>query len=157
MNPRFAGFWIRALAHLIDFIIWNLIELTIEYGITLPLHLSAVWQQVVSVLATLVIPYLYYVEWPLWKGATIGKGILGIQVVDSETGNPMTRKQSIGRLYAYLVSYAILGCGFLMVAFHPQKRGLHEWISGTHSIRTRRSPITSASDPTVPGKTDEAH
>jgi uncharacterized RDD family membrane protein YckC len=156
MSPVFAGFWIRAMAHLVDFLIWNIIELAIEYGITLPLHLSTVSQQVVSVIATLVIPYVYYVEWPLRKGTTIGKGIFGIWVVDSRTGAPMSRKQAIGRLYAYLASYVILGCGFLMVAFHPQKRGLHEWISGTHSIRTRRNAFTSVSDPTALSKTDGA-
>ena len=157
MTPVFAGFWIRALAHLIDFLIWNLLELAIEYGITWPLNLNTVWQQIISVIATLVIPYLYYVEWPVRKGTTIGKSWLGIRVVDSATGAPMTRGQAVRRLYAYLLSYAVLGCGFLMVAFHPQKRGLHESISGTHSVRTGRKPVTSASDPTAPLKTDGAH
>jgi uncharacterized RDD family membrane protein YckC len=157
MIPVFAGFWIRALAHLIDFFIWNLLELAVEYGITWPLNLNTVWQQVISIIATLVIPYLYYVEWPCRNGTTVGKSLFGIRVVDSATGSPMTRKQAVGRLYAYLVSYLFLGCGFLMVAFHPQKRGLHEWISGTHSVRTGRVRVTSASDPTVLLKTDGAH
>jgi uncharacterized RDD family membrane protein YckC len=157
MNPVFAGFWIRALAHLIDFLIWNLLELAIEYGVTWAFKLDTVWQQVISVIATLVIPYLYYVEWPIKKGSTFGKSLFGIQVVDSSTGGPMNRKQASGRLYAYLLSYALLGCGFLMVAFHPQKRGLHEWISGTHSVRKGRGRLTSASDPTAPSKTDGAH
>jgi uncharacterized RDD family membrane protein YckC len=157
MNAVFAGFWIRALAHLIDFFIWNVLELAIEYGITWPLNLNTVWQQVISVIATLVIPYLYYVEWPIRKGTTIGKSWLGIRVVDSATGSPMTRSQAVRRLYAYLISYALLGCGFLMVAFHPQKRGLHEWISGTHSIRSGRMRVNRDSDPTAPSKTVEAH
>jgi uncharacterized RDD family membrane protein YckC len=157
MSPVFAGFWIRALAHLIDFLIWNLLELAIEYGVTWAFKLDTVWQQVISVIATLVIPYLYYVEWPIKTGSTFGKSLLGIRVVDSSTGGPITRKQAIGRLYAYLLSYALLGCGFLMVAFHPQKRGLHEWISGTHSVRKVRSRLTSASDPTAPSKTDGVH
>ncbi len=157
MSAVFAGFWIRALAHLIDFFIWNVLELAIEYGITWPLNLNTVWQQVISVIATLVIPYLYYVEWPVRKGTTFGKAWFGIRVVDSATGSPMNRSQAVRRLYAYLISYALLGCGFLMVAFHPQKRGLHEWISGTHSIRSGRMRVNRDSDPKAPSKTDEAH
>lgn len=159
MTPVFAGFWIRFLAHLVDFILWNAAELTIEYGITLPLKLGTVAQQGISVVATLVIPYLYYVEWQVRQGDTIGKRWFGIRVVDAATGGPMSRKQAVGRLYAYLVSYVMLGCGFFMVAFHPQKRGLHETLSGTYSLRRKREAkgITSASGPTAPGKTDEAH
>jgi uncharacterized RDD family membrane protein YckC len=140
MKPRYAGFWIRLLAHIVDFTIWNALELAVEYGITLPLHLNTLWQQGISVVATLVIPYLYYVEWPLRKGATPGKRLCGIEVVDGNTGRPVSRGQAIGRLYAYLLSYALLGCGFLMVAFHPEKRGLHETLSGTRSLRKSKTP-----------------
>jgi uncharacterized RDD family membrane protein YckC len=34
----------------------------------------------------------------------------------------------------YTVSYLIIGCGFFMAAFHPQKKALHDLLAGTVSV-----------------------
>ena len=136
---NYAGFWVRLGAHVIDFVLVNAIELALEYGISLPLGLSSVAQQVVGVILSLSLCYYYYVELPQKRGTTIGKQIFGIQVIDIKTGQNFTRKQAIIRLFGYLFSYAIVGCGFLMAAFHPQKRTLHDLMAGTVCIRKKKS------------------
>jgi hypothetical protein len=154
---KYAGFWVRALAHLIDFVCWNLIELAIEYGIATPLHLTTVAQQILGVVVSLGVLYAYYVELPQRRGTTLGKEIFGIYVVDGRTGLNFSRKQALGRMFAYLLSYLIVGCGFLMAAFHPQKLGLHDLLAGTVSIRRKKTETIPVSDPKAHEKTDEAH
>jgi uncharacterized RDD family membrane protein YckC len=140
---KYAGFWIRFAAHLIDFTLLNAVEVALEYGISLPLGLSAVVQQVIGVILSLGLCYVYYVVIPMRRGTTIGKQVFGIYVLDASTGFKFTKKQAIGRMFAYLLSYAIVGCGFLMAAFHPQKRGLHDLIAGTVSVRRRPGEVFS--------------
>jgi uncharacterized RDD family membrane protein YckC len=138
MNVRYAGFWIRFAAHLIDFVLLNLVEIALEYAISLPLGLGAVTQQVIGVILSFALCYLYYVEIPMRRGTTLGKQVFGIYVLDASTGFNFTKKQAVIRMFAYLLSYAIVGCGFLMAAFHPQKRGLHDLIAGTVSVRRKK-------------------
>ena len=139
---NYAGFWIRLLAHAIDFILLNAVEVAIEYGLSLPLGLGAVSQQALGVLLSLGLCYVYYVEIPMRRGTTIGKQFFGIYVIDARTGDPFTKKQAIVRAFSYLLSYAIIGCGFLMAAFHPQRRGLHDLIAGTVSVRRKKQLLS---------------
>jgi uncharacterized RDD family membrane protein YckC len=133
----------------------NAVEIALEYGISLPLGLSAVTQQVIGVILSLGLCYVYYVEIPMRRKTTIGKKIFGIYVLDARTGNLFTRKQAIIRLCSYLLSYAIVGCGFLMAAFHPQKRALHDLIAGTVSVRRTKEELDADLAPAAPS-TDEA-
>jgi uncharacterized RDD family membrane protein YckC len=134
-----AGFWVRFAAHWIDFILWNAIEFGLEWGITTVFGLGGLGEQIVGVVLTLGMVYLYYVEIPIRRGSTFGKRLFGIQVVDRNTGGPLTRKQAIIRTASYLLSYLLVGAGFTMVLFQPQKLGLHDLIAGTASLRKRKS------------------
>ncbi len=133
----FAGFWVRFAAHIIDFALLNAVEYGLETLISDPLGLGAVAQQVVGVVLTLVLCYLYYVEIPMRRGTTFGKQLFDIMVIDAKTGGLFTRKQALIRMFSYLLSYAMVGCGFLMAAFHPQKRAFHDLLAGTVSIRRK--------------------
>ncbi len=135
---NYAGFWIRFVAHVIDFILLNAIELGLEYGIAGLLGLSPITQQILGVVFSLVLTYFYYCRYQVKTGTTIGKRLFSIYVVDEKTGEFMTHKQAIARTLGYLLSYVILGCGFLMVLFHPEKRGLHDLIAGTVSVRRKK-------------------
>ena len=156
----YAGFWIRFCAHIIDFALVNLVELGLEYAICTPLGVSAFAQQIVGVFFSFALAYFYYVEIPIRRGTTLGKQIFEIYVVDEATGKIFSRKQAVIRLCGYLASYAIVGCGFLMAAFHPQKKCLHDLFARTVSIRRKRmkpEPITEVSNPIILEKTDEVH
>ena len=135
---RFAGFWIRFSAHVIDFTLWNALEYGLESGVTRAFQLSAVAEQVVEVVLTVLFVYGYYVEIPMRRGTTFGKQLFGIYVVDQKTGENFNRKQATVRAASYLLSYVLIGCGFLMVFFHPYKLALHDLIAGTASIRKKK-------------------
>jgi uncharacterized RDD family membrane protein YckC len=146
-----AGFWERAVAHLIDFLITNVSELAIEYGlvglvwgvrrfalnetIDFDHAIDSILQQAIGLGVGLAIAYLYYVRWQVRYGNTLGKKIMKMQVVDAVTGLPMGERQAWVRLFSYLASYLIVGCGFLMAAFNPERRALHDSIAGTRVIR----------------------
>ena len=135
----FAGFWVRFAAHWIDFILWNSVEFGLEWLITNTFGLGGLGEQIVGVVLTLGMVYLYYVEIPVRKGTTFGKRCFGIQVLDRKTGGPLNRKQAVIRTSSYLLSYLLVGAGFTMVLFQPQKLGLHDLIAGTASLRKKKS------------------
>ncbi len=69
--------------------------------------------------------------WKQWAGATPGKKILCIHVVDAKSHAEINNKQAIVRYISYIASSLPLGLGFLMVAFHKEKRALHDILAGT--------------------------
>jgi uncharacterized RDD family membrane protein YckC len=143
----YAGFWVRAVAHLIDFVLLNAVELALEYGISTPLHLSTFAQQGVGVVLFIGIWFWYYCRYQVTTGTTIGKKLFSIYVVDERTGQFLSHQQAIIRTLGYLVSYAIIGCGFLMAAFHPQKRALHDLFAGTVSVIKTKEEILQETVP----------
>lgn len=135
VENQFAGFWIRSVAHLIDFLIVNGVEIMLEYGIAYPLGMEAFTQQVIGVILSLGLTYFYYCRYQVRTGTTIGKKLFRIYVLDEKTGAFLTHKQALIRTIGYVGSYLLIGCGFLMAAFHPQKKAFHDLIAGTVSVR----------------------
>lgn len=144
-ETNYAGFWIRAVAHLIDFVLVNGAELILEYGVAKPFGMSAFSQQVIGVIFSLALSYWYYCRYQVRTGTTIGKKLFGIYVLNEKTGEFLTHKQAVIRLVGYVVSYLMIGCGFLMAAFHPQKKAFHDSMAGTVSVRKKRYPPTFVS------------
>ena len=72
----------------------------------------------------------------LWskKQASIGKMAISVKIVDAKTGGAPTKKQLIGRYFAYVLSTLPLGLGFLWIAFDPKKQGWHDKLAGTAVI-----------------------
>jgi pSer/pThr/pTyr-binding forkhead associated (FHA) protein/uncharacterized RDD family membrane protein YckC len=77
--------------------------------------------------------YVYY--WGV-RGATPGKRLLGLAVQGEDGQEPVGATRAAVRLFGYLVSAALLGAGFVMVAFGG--RGLHDRIAGTRVVRRGR-------------------
>ena len=67
-------------------------------------------------------------------GQSIGKMITGIRVIRIEDYGPLTYKLSFLRLLGKIINCFTLGIGFFIVAFHGQKRGLHDLIANTKVI-----------------------
>jgi uncharacterized RDD family membrane protein YckC len=77
--------------------------------------------------------YVYY--WGL-RGATPGKRLLRLTVQGEDGSEPIGPTRAAVRLFGCLVSAALLGAGFIMVAFGG--RGLHDRIAGTRVVRRER-------------------
>ena len=124
---RYAGFWIRFLAMLLDFVI---------------IGIPAFLLQMLIVFATGVNSIVYLVEigvivltiyWNSAKGGTPGKWIVKIRIVDAH-GKFISIPTSILRYIGYILSGLILGIGFLMIAFTEKKQGLHDKIAKTFVV-----------------------
>ena len=72
--------------------------------------------------------------WKKWAGATPGKKLLGIHVVDLKTCQEINNKQAIIRYIGYIISTIPLAVGFLMVGFRKDRRALHDMLAGTAVI-----------------------
>ena len=117
--PRYAGFWIRLLAYIIDgFILTALIILCL----------------IVVIVGWIALPFVAigYMPYLWWKrGATFGQSALGLRVVREVDGGPIEGGQAVIRFIGMIVSGWVLYLGLIWVAFEPRKRGWHDMMAGT--------------------------
>lgn len=72
--------------------------------------------------------------WRRWRGATPGKKLVHIKIVDAKTFQDINNKQAITRSLGYIASTFSFLIGFIMVAFRKDKRGLHDLLAQTAVI-----------------------
>jgi len=70
------------------------------------------------------------------SGATPGKMIFGLKVID-ENGGPVRMGQAIKRWFSQFLSGFLLGYGFMKAGWSPEKRSLHDGIARTRVIYYR--------------------
>jgi uncharacterized RDD family membrane protein YckC len=125
--PRsaFGGFWIRAVALLIDG--------ALLFALLVVLH-KAVGEPAAAITVAAV-AFLYF---PLMEGsksqATLGKGMCALAVTDTR-GCRISYGHAFGRCFAKILSAALAGIGFLIAAVTPKKRALHDFLAGTLVLR----------------------
>ena len=59
-------------------------------------------------------------------------------IVDAKTGNTISKKQSIGRYFAQIISIIPFGLGYFWIAIDQKKQSWHDKLAGTVVIRSRR-------------------
>ena len=133
---RYAGFWKRLLAFVVDLGVTSLIffALAIILPILLGPRLGVPRGSVIlasGAVAWLVITWLY---WALMESSsrqsTVGKDLLGIMVTDAE-GNRMSFRKATVRHLGKVASALPALAGFVMVGFTAKKQGLHDLITGS--------------------------
>jgi len=62
---------------------------------------------------------------------TPGKLLMGCQVVDADSEEPLSVKQAVLRYLGYYVSAFTLGLGFFWIAWDKRKQGFHDKIANT--------------------------
>ncbi len=130
---RYAGFWRRTWAFIIDSIVWLLLMGLCGLGVEVLLDLAALLHLPVdlllpAVLLLVVCGLLYFpvMESLRWQG-TLGKKAMGIIVVDL-AGKRVSFWRALLRNLARPLS-AFLFAGYLMAAYTRQKQGLHDMIA----------------------------
>lgn len=128
---KFAGFWLRFVATVIDFVImfiavsivWAILDLPIPPNAKGPyLGVWYVFQNPFGLLTNWL--YNAIMECTTPQGS-LGKMIVGIKVTDLN-GNKIGFGKATGRHFGKLISLIILYIGFIMVAFTKRKQGLHD-------------------------------
>jgi uncharacterized RDD family membrane protein YckC len=152
---RYAGFWIRFVAQIIDGIILFVLGLIVGFPVRMLLGVSAVSvaqtqdpNQVlamlpammgmigVSLLINLVVGICYDIWFVHNKGGTIGKLALGLQIIRLD-GSRLSYGEAIGRYFAKILSAIILYIGFIMAGLDAEKRALHDRICNTLVIYSK--------------------
>ena len=150
---KYAGFWIRFIASFLDTLFLALpVAIVIyflsdgnwfdfsQYQQNLQMAMSGnvnalnsqpqtslKWELLFEV-SVLIVTMIF---WKRWRGATPGKKLVHIKIVDSKTFEDIDNKQSITRSIGYVVSTFTFLIGFIMVAVREDKRGLHDLLAGT--------------------------
>lgn len=137
---RYAGFWIRVGASLIDTIFMALIIfpiLTLMYGTDYWLgdSLSA---GPIEIFLNYILPAIAVIAFWVYKSATPGKMLCKLKIISTKDGNAPSIGQLIGRYFAYYVSMIPFFIGFIWVAFDKNKRGWHDKLSSTAVVYVNR-------------------
>ena len=135
-SPDYAGFWQRAAAFAIDWLIALVIivpVMVLVFGVREvsldPAERS--WDLLAFLaLAGAVIGFWRYC------GATPGKIALGIKIVDAASGGPPSLGRLALRFVGYFVSALPLYLGFLWAAVDRRKQGWHDKIARTIVINS---------------------
>lgn len=149
---RYAGFWKRLVAYIIDSIIISvasgilLIPFLAVVGLGIfSMHdsnLSYDTDTAVGLIIAMIAGYLVLVAGIAIAGwlyfalmessspqGTLGKMALGVKVTDM-AGNRISFGRATGRYFAKMISSLTLGVGYIMAGFTQQKQALHDIIAG---------------------------
>ena len=141
---RYAGFWIRVLAYLIDAVLINVVAFVIGFvfaivAVIVNPNVVADSQStafnIADQLVGLLISFGYFAGLWTLNGATYGQRWLGMRVVDAATFQPPRPAQAALRWLGLMLSFLALCIGVIWVAFDPQKQGWMDKLAGTLVIR----------------------
>ena len=157
MNTNYAGFWLRFVAYVIDYIIIYTVQIFLVVpilavvGINFASGMSnadnmseaemfgMIAGMVGAMGATIVLTFalivLYYTIMETSKfQATVGKLAVGLKVTDSN-GEKLDFTKALVRNLCKIISSMILFIGYIMAGFTEKKQGLHDIIAGTLVVK----------------------
>ena len=126
---EYAGFVTRWVAFTIDNAILALITVMLIFPF--PYFEDAFQVGIQRTLTTLLLVLATIYLWVKYDGATPGKKIMKIKIVDAESFKTIGFKQAVKRYAGYILSSIPFLMGFAMVLFTNKKQALHDKISNT--------------------------
>ncbi|EWY39210.1 transporter [Skermanella stibiiresistens SB22] len=134
---RFAGFWIRVAAALVDGFVLGLVTAFIAIVVVFALVAAGMDEGVVGTLSqilTTVAGIAYYVGFHSSRAqATPGKRVLGIHVMTRDGGR-LTPMRAFGRYCALILSAIPVGLGYVMAGLTREKTALHDLVCSTRVV-----------------------
>ena len=152
---RYAGFWLRFVAYIIDDIIMGfvgfLISLPFIGGIVFsaigigenPENTENLVKGLVGILGSVfglivvavILGWLYFALMESSKSqGTLGKMALGLKVTDLE-GNPINFARATGRYFGKIISGMILYIGYILAGLTEKKQALHDIMASCLVVR----------------------
>ncbi len=137
MPVRYAGFWMRFWAFLLDLIVVGSIERLVVNPLFRMMDISLVESNMFAPvsIASAAVFYLYFVLMTKYFNQTLGKMVFGLKVVDLHQQNltwgTVLFREWIGRFIS-----ATVVIGYIIVAFLPKKQGLHDLFTDTTVVHT---------------------
>ncbi|MFL8935394.1 RDD family protein [Rossellomorea oryzaecorticis] len=133
-----AGFGVRFVANLVDWLIINLPLIIIAGLVTGEFSQENSYVSAITFLYVLITPVL-------WKGYVVGKRIAGIRIVKKDgsnvhIGNMLMRTIVSGIVYGLTLGIGIIVSAF-MVGIREDKRAIHDFIAGTYVTHVKPEEV----------------
>jgi uncharacterized RDD family membrane protein YckC len=144
----YAGFWFRAAAYFLDtstlgFVLGGIVLRPILLKNHVGPSFQDAWkfytgdspQATALLLLIQLASWLYFAafESSRWQ-ATPGKKVLGLRVTDLE-GRRLSFIRASGRYFGKIISWLLLGIGFVLAGFTEKKQALHDMLAGCLVVR----------------------
>jgi uncharacterized RDD family membrane protein YckC len=145
---RYAGFWLRFIAVIIDGILVGIVIWPIAMVMTAIIGVAghSVSMPGIGINLVSLIVRASFSALAKWiyeaslesssRQATVGKMVLALKVTDLE-GQRISFARATGRHFAKYISGMILLIGYIMAGFTERKQALHDMIAGTLVVRTQ--------------------
>jgi uncharacterized RDD family membrane protein YckC len=153
---KYAGFWLRLLAYLIDAVLLNLIAVPLNlvvfgnsgvlcsasnytvlsgspttHGINYSCNATGAGYLIYFLLG------LVYFTFTWSRGATLGQRALKIRIADAATNRPLSLSKSLVRYVGFWFSLIPLAIGLIWAGVDPRKRGWHDKMANSVALRSQ--------------------
>ena len=139
---RYAGFWVRVGANVLDLLWLGAVNTVILWVVAdrqshLEPGVGSVSAGIAETALQLgaVLPAAVIVGFWILKGATPGKMMCRLRIVDEPTGGRPSAWQCIGRYFMAGIAIGLAGIGYFWIAIDPRKQGWHDKIVRTLVVR----------------------
>jgi len=151
-SVEYAGFGIRLLAWLIDFLVLLFLSLIIGLISGFFIAFLLIYVSIVSADSSIVrflsdfigvfigfsVTLLYFtLFWSSKFQGTPGKIVLGLKIVDVN-GNKISYFTALIRYISTIISSLLLGIGYLLIIFDGKKQALHDKLASTYVIKVKK-------------------
>ncbi len=131
---EYAGFIVRWVAFTIDNALFALVTIALLFPFPnfeddLPIGIYRTIITVAIIAATIAM-------WVYYNGATPGKKLMKIKIVDADTLKGIDAKTGMKRYVGYVLSSIMLLMGFAMVLFTEKKQAFHDKFANTVVVHT---------------------
>jgi uncharacterized RDD family membrane protein YckC len=141
-DVRYAGFWVRYSANVLDSIILVAFALVLGFALgllTSSLGMGALSAEWIGFAITLVLTWLYIVLGESSPAsATWGKRAFHLQVLGADHFDRISFLRATGRLLGRYLSTLLFMIGYLIQPFNARRRALHDFLSGTVVVVQRQ-------------------
>ena len=144
-NVQYAGFWVRILAMLLDTLVqslllaplaWFLLRADLQNAnladpFALAERLSNTLSSPLSIALQIAMLTAYSLIFWKFKSATPGKILMGMAIVDAETGGAISNGRLLLRYLGYYLCILTGFLGFIWIGIDKRKQGLHDKLART--------------------------
>jgi len=132
-GKRYAGFWERFIAGIIDNVILYIIGFVIGFVLVIFFSYQIPQESIRGI--TGLLTWFYYVLQQTSKDqATLGMKVMKIKIYN-ENYERVGFWRLTGRYFCTLLSLLLLGLGFFMIGWTKRKQGLHDIIARTIHLK----------------------
>jgi uncharacterized RDD family membrane protein YckC len=138
VGVRYAGFWVRLVAFILDAIVLAVIAAALGplagTGTMVQTGTQVSFNYQASGLQTLV-GLVYFIGFWAWRGQTPGMLPFNMHVVRADNGEKVDVVRALLRYVGLIISFLVILLGVIWVAFDARKQGWHDKIASTVVVR----------------------